>query len=287
MGPGFDIFGLALQIFNRVEVETATSGSRVVYHGQGADTLSTNTESLTYRALVAAFESMGKAAPPARIVQYNRIPLQRGLGSSAAAVAAGLRAGAALAGRALSVDKLLAIGLPLEGHPDNLAAALQGGFCVSVPMSSGHQVLRLDFPEEWEVVLLIPQARVPTPEARAILPPTMTRENAVFNAARCALWVAAVEHRDLALLQMATEDRWHQDARASLFPPLPHLLAVAREAGAAGAALAGAGPAIVAFAAPGTGARVSAALDAAARRAGVAAETVVTKAANRLPVAEL
>jgi homoserine kinase len=281
------VFGLALQIFNRVEVDTAAPRPRVLNHGPGADALPTNQESLTYRALAAAFASAGKEAPPVEIVQHLRIPLERGLGSSAAAVAAGVRVGAALAGTGTSDGELVAMGLPLEGHPDNLAAALHGGFCVSVPHPSGLEVLRLDFPEEWEVVLLIPEARVPTPAARALLAPTLSRPDAVFNAARCALWVAAVEHHDLALLRTATEDRWHQEARASLFPPLPHLLAVAREAGAAGAALAGAGPAIVAFSGPGAGIGISAALQAAARRDGIPAQALVTRAANRLPPAEL
>ncbi len=259
----------------------------MLHHGIGAGTLPTTRESLTYRALAAVFESLGEVPPQVRIVQHNRIPLERGLGSSAAAVAAGLRLGAALAGVDRSPLELVGLGLPLEGHPDNLAAALHGGFCVSVPAPPGHEVLRLDFPEEWEIVLLIPEARVPTAQARAILAPSLSRPDAVFNAARCALWVAAVEHRDLGLLQRATEDRWHQEDRASLFPPLPHLLAAAREAGAAGAALAGSGPAVVAFAAPGAGAGVSAALLAAARRAGIAAQTVVTRACNRPALVEL
>jgi len=280
LGPGFDIFGLALQWANVLEVETTRSpGVRIDHRGEGAGTLATTAGNLSYRALLAVLAHVHHPVPGIRMRQRNVIPVQRGLGSSAAAVAAGLRAGAALAGAALPADELLRIGLPLEGHPDNLAAALCGGLCICAPTATGHAVTRLDFPD-WDIVLLIPDALVATAEARALLPSSVPRGDAVFNAARCALWIAAVARRDLGLLRQATEDRWHQDARARLFPPLPRLLDAARQAGAAGAVLAGSGSAIAAFAARGQGRAVGAGLKGAARAAGVPAQVRVTHACN-------
>ncbi len=287
LGPGFDIFGLALELTNQVEVAVVGSQVEVAHHGPGADVLPTTGDSLTYRALAAVFDQVRRAAPTVRITQQNRIPLRRGLGSSAAAVAAGLRAGAELAGRKLGPAELFEIGLPLEGHPDNLAAALYGGFCVSVPGNGRHEIVHLDFPEEWDIVLLIPHVSIATAEARAILPARVSRADAIFNAARCALWVAAVERRELAFLRQATEDRLHQEARAALLPPLARLLEAALQGGAAGAALAGSGSAIVAFAGPHQGGGVAAALEEAARREVLPADTLITRARNRPLAASL
>lgn len=283
LGAGFDIFGLALSFGNTLEVEAIDSGLVIETRGPGSDRLPATSENLAYRALAAVFEHLRRPVPAVRLGQDLGIPLERGLGSSAAAVVGGLRAGAALAGAPLGARDLLPLALPFEGHPDNLAAALWSGFCISVPAGAGPEVVRLDFPEDWEIVLLIPAARVATAEARTLLSPTLTRADAIFNAARCALWVAAIEQRDLSLLARATEDRWHQDARARLFPPLTALLAAARAAGAAGVALAGSGPSVIAIAAPGQGGVVGRALKAAADQAGIEAEVRLTRAANQVP----
>jgi homoserine kinase len=180
----------------------------------------------------------------------NEIPLARGLGSSGAATVAGLLIADALAGSdADGVDRGLAQGLLLdrataiEGHSDNVAPALLGGFVASlVPRS-----FRFDAPDDLRLVLLIPELRLSTPRMRAILPESVLRADAVANLARVAVGVAGIAAGDWSVLDRLTEDRLHEPYRAAVYPQLPVLVAVARGAGALGACLAGGGSTIAAF----------------------------------------
>ena len=176
----------------------------------------------------------------------NRIPLARGLGSSAAATVGGLLAGAALAGESLGVERALALATEIEGHPDNAAAALLGGFTVAAH-GDPPTAIRFDIPRDLRAVLFIPDLRLATRDMRAALPEQVPLADAVANLQRVALGVAALAGGSADGLRHLTVDRLHEPYRAAVFPQLPALVAAARDADALGACLSGAGSTVIAF----------------------------------------
>jgi homoserine kinase len=178
---------------------------------------------------------------------HNEIPLARGLGSSAAATVGGLVAGNALLGEPLTTADLLRLATAIEGHPDNAAAALLGGFTVSAPIDGGVEALRFDAPRDLRAVLFIPDLRLPTDEMRAALPAKVPLVDAVANLTRVAVGVAGMATGRFDLLRVLTVDRLHEQYRAKVYPQLPQLVESARKAGAIGACLSGAGSTVLAF----------------------------------------
>jgi homoserine kinase len=177
----------------------------------------------------------------------NEIPLARGLGSSAAATVAGIVAGDTLAGEPLTVTDKLRLATEIEGHADNAAAAILGGFVVVARSDDGVEAIRFDAPRDLRAVLFIPDLRLPTDEMRRALPMTVPLDDAVANLGAVAMGVAGIASGRTDLLRRLTVDRLHEPYRAVVYPQLPHLISVAREAGALGACLSGAGSAIIAF----------------------------------------
>jgi homoserine kinase len=255
LGPGFDALGLSLTLFNRLEVERLPAGCQtapvIESRGEGADRLPADATNLAYHAFCRVFQKTGVPLPPVRMTSEIKIPLSRGLGSSAAAVVGGLVAGNELAGRLLSREELLHLGTEMEGHPDNVAPALFGGFTAACLADDGVAWARLEPPAALRAVLAIPEREVPTAQARAVLPDVVPRRDAVLNVGRTALLVAAFATGDLTLLRAAMHDRLHEPYRAGLIPGMPEALAAAREAGALGAALSGAGSTLLALATEG------------------------------------
>jgi homoserine kinase len=277
LGPGFDALGLALGLYNTVRVEPAAA-LEVVVEGEGAAALPRDERSLLWRALCAAVERAGATPPTVRLVCHNRIPLARGLGSSSAAIVAGLLAGNRLAGDQLDRNALLALAVALEGHPDNVTPALLGGVRVCVQGEGGLSQVAVPLPRPLYAALFVPDRPLPTAEARRALPATVPWGDAVYNLGRAALLVAALATGEYRLLAEATRDRLHQPARARLFPALPALLAAARAAGALGACLSGAGPSVLALAESAADAqRVAGALEAAAAGETVGGHSLVAE----------
>jgi homoserine kinase len=259
LGPGFDALGLALRLHNTVELDTAPS-PRIEIEGEGAMSLPRDPSHLAYRAALAVVEAAGTrgggtSRPRAfHLRQHNRIPLARGLGSSAAAIVGGAAAANALLGGLLDHAALIDLAAGLEGHPDNVAPAVLGGLVACVTTESGKIRWTRLIPKRLRVVIAIPEFAVSTAEARRLLPETVPFGDAVFNVSRTALLVAALVDGRMDLLGEATRDRLHQPYRARLVPGLEAVFAAAREAGAHGVALSGSGPTIVAFGeAPGIG----------------------------------
>lgn len=246
LGPGFDCLGMALDIWNSVQVEVGPSGFEVL--GQGADTLRRDDGNLVYRCIRLAFEQAGQAMPGLRIACQNEIPLGRGLGSSSAAIVGGLMAGNELCGRPLSQERLLELAARTEGHPDNVAPALLGGFQIVVREEHGLIACSVPVPAGLRAVLFIPDVPMPTDKARAILPGTISRHDAVYNIGRVALLVRAFSTGDLAHLAVATDDRLHQPARQAMFPAMKNIFRAALGAGALGVFLSGAGSSVLALA---------------------------------------
>jgi homoserine kinase len=253
LGAGYDCLAVALDMVDRVEVECLArpgSGVEVTVHGEGAGELPEDRSNVFVVALERALAQLrGEPIEQLgwRILMRNEIPLARGLGSSAAATVAGIVAGAALAGTTLSTDRALAIATELEGHPDNAAAALLGGFTIAAH-GEAPTAIRLDVPRDLRAVLFIPDLRFGTPGMRAALPEMVPLADAVANLQRVALGVAGLAAGDARSLRHLTVDRLHEPYRAAVYPQLTRLVGVARDAGALGACLSGAGSTIIAFA---------------------------------------
>jgi homoserine kinase len=248
LGPGFDALGMALSLYNRLEIESLADGLEISSRGEGAARLPIDASNLTYRAFRRVFEHVGRPVPPVRMTAEIAVPLSRGLGSSAAAVVGGLVAANEIAGRVVSRDELLRLATQMEGHPDNVAPALFGGFTTACLADGQVAWARLEPPAAIRAVVVIPEREVPTAQARAVLPEMVPRADAVLNVGRTALLVAAFATGDLEQLRTAMHDRLHEPYRAALIPGMPEALAAAREAGALGAALSGAGSTLLALA---------------------------------------
>jgi homoserine kinase len=249
LGCGFDALALALDMPLRTTVEVIDRGpTTLTVEGEGAGRLSAdrrNRFTMGLRRGLAATGTAGEAEGGAhfRIEMHNQIPLMRGLGSSAAATVAGLVAARVLSGAALADDRLVALATEIEGHADNAAAALLGGFVVV----TGGRTVRLDPPAALRAVVFVPQRPLRTAEMRAVLPAAVPFADAVHNVGAASMIVAAMAGGDLSLLAAMNDDRLHEPYRAAVYPELPALLAAAREAGALGAALSGAGSTVLAL----------------------------------------
>jgi len=252
LGAGYDCLAVALEMPLRVEVEVVARpghGVELAVDGEGAGELPADRTNTFVRALEHALGAARGEIPPElgwRVAMTNRIPLARGLGSSAAATVAGLLAGTVLGGGDPDPLALLAAAADLEGHADNAAAALLGGFTVAVP-GDPPTALRFDPPRDLRAVVFIPDLRLSTAEMRAALPATVPLADAVANLGRVALGVAGLAMGRTDLLAHLTVDRLHEPYRAAVYPALPRLVAAARGAGALGACLSGAGSAVIAF----------------------------------------
>ena len=245
LGPGFDALGLALALADDVEVQAVAGAVSVRVTGHGAGELPDGEDHLVVRAIRAALDDVGAPQVGLRLTCHNRIPHGRGLGSSAAAVVAGVLAVRALIGEPEALDNpaVYRIASLFEGHPDNAAPAILGGATIAWTAEDGPHATSLPLHPEIDAVVLVPEVRVPTSTARGVLPATVPHADAAANAARAALLVQALCHRPELLLP-ATEDRLHQSYRAPVMPATYELVRALRNAGQA-AVVSGAGPSVL------------------------------------------
>lgn len=247
LGPGFDILALAISLFNEVEVETLPHPGVQVESMDGRHLTPTGDDNLIRRSYRAACHELGigLGETGVRMVCIDRIPVGRGLGSSAAAIVSGVAAAHLAHGDGdLDRESVLACATAVEGHPDNVAASLFGGMVICAPLAP---VATIRLPRGLRFVVFVPARASATREARLVVPTSFSRDDALFNAGRCALLVRAMALNDPALLAVAMQDCWHQPYRMRLFPALDPLIAAAVGAGAHGAALSGAGPSVFAI----------------------------------------
>ena len=253
LGAGYDCIGVALDLVNTIDLEVHSRRPgevELAVEGEGAGELLPERSNRFVRGVeMALFRAFDEAPNRTgwRIVMRNAIPLERGLGSSAAAVVAGLVAGNALAGDPLTTADLLDLAGDIEGHPDNVASALLGGFVVAAAVDRRIEAIRFDVPRDLRTVLFIPEVRFRTDEMRAVLPARVPLADAVLNLGRVAIGVAGLATGRHDLLRALTVDRLHERYRARAYPQLPVLVDAAREAGAIGACLSGAGSTVIAF----------------------------------------
>jgi len=250
LGPGYDSFGLALGRYDQVTAEIVSDGLAIEVEGEGHDGVARNESHLVVRAMRAAFEQLGGQPPGLTLRCRNEIPHGRGLGSSAAAIVSGVDLARSLVtdGRRLLDDPAaLALASELEGHPDNVAACLLGGATIAWTDAGIGCATRLE-PSGFGPVVFIPTEQSATETARAALPATVPHADAAFNLSRAALLVVAMTGRP-ELLLTATEDRLHQDYRASGMPDSHRLVTQLRSLRIA-AVISGAGSSVLALTTP-------------------------------------
>ena len=252
LGPGFDCFGLALKLYLTVRatvVPGAAEQCKVTTTGaKENEALPHNAVNLIYRAMSFAARREGATLPPVDLLVHNEIPLASGLGSSAAAIVAGIKLAGMITGKQIPDQTIQNYATEFEGHPDNVAASLYGGFLASCIDHDGNIVsAKFFWPATIRVVVVSPHSQLPTHVARAALPRTVSRQDAVYNLQRTALYTAAIAQQRYELLWEAMRDRLHQPYRESLVPGLSEALAIPRMQGLLGIALSGAGPSILAL----------------------------------------
>ncbi|HVB26413.1 MAG TPA: homoserine kinase [Mycobacteriales bacterium] len=248
LGPGFDALGLALSCHDDIVVRAAESGLVIDVAGEGSDTVPRNGRHLLVRALRATFDRLGGQPRGLEVVCANRIPHGRGLGSSAAAIVAGVVAAKALVaggGAPLDAGDVLRLCTELEGHPDNVAACLLGGLTVAWRDGEGPHAIPLTVSGTLAPVVFVPGTRSSTAKARRLLPAQVPHADAAHSAGRAALLVEALARRPELLLS-ATEDHLHQAYRASAMPTSAKLVARLRDRGVP-AVISGAGPSVLAL----------------------------------------
>jgi homoserine kinase len=245
LGAGFDTFSLALQLYltvNAKVVPEAAAKCRVKSSGEGSSSglLSATEDNLIFQAMSLIAEREGWSLPPVQLEVHNELPLGRGLGSSAAAIIAGITLSSLICDRELEAARVLHYALAMEGHADNVAAAYHGGWVVSGVKSNGSVlVIKRPWPADLKVVVVSPDALLQTAKTRNALPVTFSRDDAVHNVQRVALFCAAVEAGAYDLLWDAMQDRLHQPYRQSLVPGLTEALATPPQPGLFGVALSG------------------------------------------------
>lgn len=254
LGAGFDCFGLALNLFLTVRA-TVQSGpaAQSEARSRGADGSealpSAPEENLILRAMHHAAEHYGLRLPPVHLAVQNQIPIAAGLGSSAAAIVAGITLGFAVGGKKPTEENALRLAAELEQHTDNVGAALLGGLVISFVSGAGNVVAqRKNWPKQIKIVAVTPKMTLQTAASRAALPQTIEHAAAVYNLQRSALFLAALDARRDDLLWEAMQDRLHQSYRQALIPGLAEVLAIPRMSGLLGVALSGSGPTVIALA---------------------------------------
>jgi homoserine kinase len=247
LGPGFDALGLALSLTDRVSAETTRGGFEVQVRGEGAGEVADGEQHLIIATMLRTYDELGARRPKGlRLSCVNRIPHARGLGSSSAAIVAGILLARALGPRKIFDDAaVLRLAAELEGHPDNVAPCLLGGFTIAWTAADGAHAVRRRLAPGIRPVVYVPSERGLTAHARAALPDQVPHRDAAYNAARAALLVHALTAAPELLLE-ATDDRLHQPYRAPGMPATAALVAALRGAGVA-AFVSGAGPSVLAL----------------------------------------
>jgi homoserine kinase len=254
LGAGFDSVSLALQLYLTVTanvVTVANARCSVSSSGEGSTSglLSPTEDNLIFRAMSLAADREGWTLPPVRLDVHNELPLGRGLGSSAAAIVAGITLSSLICNQELLPETVLRYALEMEGHADNVAAAYHGGWVVSCVKPDGNVLaVKRPWPADLRVVVISPDALLKTAETRSALPATVERQDAVHNLQRVALFGAAVDSGAYDLIWEAMQDRMHQPFRQSLVPGLAEALATKPQPGLVGVALSGSGPSVIALA---------------------------------------
>ena len=257
LGPGFDCLGMALPVYNTITIEeTVLPGTgieiNVMNDNEAADELlmehiPMDENSIIYKAVELLYNSIGQTPSELKITVQSQIPIARGLGSSASVIVGGLLAANELLGRPADEVALLSIATEVEGHPDNVTPAIVGGLVLSSQEEDGSILYRnLNWPEEWNITVCVPDYELSTEISRSVLPKEVPMEDAVFNAKRLGMFIQAVNTKDAELMKLALQDKLHQPYRMKLVPGLDKIIEnLKHEENVLGCVLSGAGPSII------------------------------------------
>jgi homoserine kinase len=246
LGPGFDSLGLALSPYLTCRFRRSEE-LQIRAYGRDAELISTGADNMIWQTALSVAERERQTLPPVELEVHNDIPLGKGLGSSAAALTAGVVIANQLLGLNWKKLRILDEAARIEGHPDNVAACVLGSIVASAIDSNGlTRAVRLDLPTSFGTAIVVPDFPLPTSEARAVLPTSYSRADAVFNVQRSALLIAALATGNVTAFPAALEDRMHQPYREPLVPGLKEILKL-RAPGLLGCALSGAGPSVIVF----------------------------------------
>jgi homoserine kinase len=246
LGPGFDALGIALQIYLTCRFRVSEK-FRITCSGRDVSAISCDEDNLIWQTALAVAQANGRTLPLADLEITNEIPLGKGLGSSAAAITAGVVMAVKLLGLDWPTSQILDEAARMEGHPDNVAACVLGSIVVSAVEPCGiTKAIRIAMPPAFDVAVVVPDFVLPTKEARAVLPDICSLADATFNIQRAALLVAALATTDTSVFPAALDDRLHQPFRAQLVPGLGEILRL-RAPGLLGCTLSGAGPGVLVF----------------------------------------
>ncbi len=252
-GPGFDCLGLAATIYNDLEMTLLEDEQLIIESsGDGAETIPTDDKNIVWRAARMILERSGNGEKfkGAILRMENHIPMSRGLGSSAAAIVAGLTAANEIIGKHFSRNDILKFATEIEGHPDNVAPAIFGGFTISTVDHKGQVQTFAFLPKiRLKLVVAVPDFPLPTKLARQVLPKSVALKDAVFNVSRASMLIAALINGKEKFLAGAFEDALHQPYRTKLVPGMREVFEAAKKSGALGVCLSGAGPCLIAFSA--------------------------------------
>lgn len=247
LGPGFDVLGLSLGFYDELSVEVIDGADQAVVSGEGEQDLPTDEKHLVLRSIRKGLELVNEDVTGLKLSAKNNIPHARGMGSSSAAIVAGIALARELVGPdRISIPEFINLAGRLEGHPDNIAPCILGGMTIAWMDDDGHHAVRLAVHPDVVPVVSIPDFKVATEKARGLLPLRIPHDDAVFNVSRSSLMVYAMT-QDPSLLFTATEDRIHQRQRADVMPDTLRAITMLRRAGLP-AVVSGAGPTVLTLA---------------------------------------
>jgi len=256
IGPGFDCFGIALSMYNKVTIE------ELVYPDTGleinmltgenekvssVETIPTDANNIVYKAVELLYNYVGQTPPSLRINIETNIPIAKGLGSSASVIVGGILAANKLLGNPADEAAILSIANEIEGHPDNITPAMLGGFLFSSAEDDGSILYRkIDWPQEWKFVLCIPDYELATSISRSVLPEQVNMSDAVFNLKRSAMFIEALHTKDADLMKYALDDRLHQTYRSKLISGFAQMKEQLKDIPSVlGTVISGAGPSVL------------------------------------------
>ena len=257
LGPGFDCMGMALPVYNTITIEeTVLPGTGIEINAINDDAsaddllfehIPLDETSIIYKAVELLYNSIGQTPSELKITVQSQIPIARGLGSSASVIVGGLIAANELLGKPADEVALLSIATEVEGHPDNVTPAIVGGLVITSQEDDGSIVYKkLDWPEEWNITVCVPDYELSTDISRSVLPKEVPMADAVFNAKRLGMFVHAVHTKDAELMKLALHDKLHQPYRMKLVPGLDKIMEnLKHEENVLGCVLSGAGPSII------------------------------------------
>jgi homoserine kinase len=246
LGPGFDALGIALQVYLECRFSISRQLS-IRVSGRDAGLISCGEDNLIWQTAVAVAARAHLPLPPVDLEIINEIPIGKGLGSSAAALTAGVIIAQKLLNLGWKTARILDEAARLEGHPDNVAACVLGSIVATAVEAGGNtRAIRLEMPPAFQVAVIVPNFQLPTKEARKVLPDSYSRADVTFNIQRASLLIAALATGDMSVFPAALDDRLHQPFREQLVPGLSEILRL-RAPGLLGCTLSGAGPAVLVF----------------------------------------